>query len=104
MPPERFSRPERPGFGAKASLCFLDRLARAKKGGFRGKMSDPDRIIIVPYKLLRVWLCWQSEANPSHPSPCNFGKCRVILPNCRESADLFLQKVSASQRVGWLSP
>jgi hypothetical protein len=28
-------------------------------------MSDPDRLIIVPYQLLRVWLCWQSAANPS---------------------------------------
>ena len=65
MPPERLSRPEGSGFGAKASLCFPSRLARAKKGGFRGKMSDPDRVIVVPYKLLRVWLCCQSGANGS---------------------------------------
>ena len=28
-------------------------------------MSDPDRIIVVPYKLLRTWLCWQSLAKGS---------------------------------------
>ena len=65
MPPERLSRPEGFGFGAKASLCFPSRLARAKKGGFPMKMSDPDRSIVVPYKLLRVWLCCQSGANGS---------------------------------------
>ena len=28
-------------------------------------MSDPDRVIIVPYNLLGVWLCCQSGANGS---------------------------------------
>ena len=28
-------------------------------------MSDPDRIIVVPYKLLGAWLCSQSEAKGS---------------------------------------
>ncbi len=40
MPPERLSRPDSSRFGTKASLCFPNRLARAKKGGFQGKMSD----------------------------------------------------------------
>jgi hypothetical protein len=42
-------------------------------------MSDPVRIIIVPYKLLRAWLCWQSEANPSLPAKVgNAGRFREI--------------------------
>ena len=79
MPPERLSRPEWSGFGARASLCFPEPVSQGKKGGFRRKMSDPDRIIVVPYKLLRAWLCWQSAANPSLPANLgNAGRFRKI--------------------------
>jgi hypothetical protein len=42
----------------------------------------------------------QDTAVDLEVSPCNLGKCRVILPNCRDSAVLSQQKALASQWVG----
>jgi len=49
------------------NLAWL-RLGSEKCAGFRAKSDPSEQHIIVPYQYFRLWLCRQSEANPSLPA------------------------------------
>jgi hypothetical protein len=59
-------------------LCRSDEnLRRQNLAGFCEKSGHTARPLIVPGRLGKAWLCWQSEANPSLPAKViNAGRLR----------------------------
>ena len=69
MPPERFSQRGATEFGAELSLPLRNRIqARENSAEFGREFSLSLEDIKSFYNKYLVWLCWQSEANPSLPA------------------------------------